>query len=265
MTNKHSVAAIILAAGRGSRMQERTLQNPKCLLELAGRPLLRWQMQALHEADIDNILVVRGYLGHMLQPECLPWATYFHTIDNALWAQSNMLRTLLCADPFARKAFAEGAQKVVVSYSDIVYHTDHVQALLQSPHPIAITCDDLWESLWRLRFGDPLLDAETFCQKDGLLREIGGKPRSLADIHGQYMGLLSFSAEGWDTLSTVCTALGDQLNNTDMTTCLRTLLQQAKPVGVVPVQGRWCEADCQTDIQQYETALAQGNWSHDWR
>ena len=39
--------AIILAAGRGSRMKNLTDEKPKCLIELHGKALLDWQIQAI--------------------------------------------------------------------------------------------------------------------------------------------------------------------------------------------------------------------------
>ena len=55
-----------------------------------------------------------------------------------------------------------------------------------------------WLALWERRFGDPLLDAETFrLSSDGSLLEIGNKPRNVEEVEGQYMGLLRFSPEGW--------------------------------------------------------------------
>ena len=251
-------SAIILAAGRGSRMKELTEEKPKCLVELAGKPLLHWQLSALRAAQHERILVVRGYASSCIHGE-------FETAENPHWASSNMLSTLLCAQSFARNVFEQGVDRLVVSYSDIVYHPAHVRKLLTCGTGIAITFDTEWEALWRLRFDDPLLDAETFHQEDGLLREIGGKPRSLADIHSQYMGLLSFDRSGWETLIQCCAELGDTLDATDMTGFLRWLLARGIPVGAVPVAGKWCEADSGTDIERYEHALAHGNWPHDWR
>ena len=53
--------AIILAAGRGSRMGNLTDESPKCLVELRARPLLEWQLMAIREAGIDDIAIVNGY------------------------------------------------------------------------------------------------------------------------------------------------------------------------------------------------------------
>ena len=53
--------AIILAAGRGSRMKNLTSDKPKCLVQLNGKTLIQWQLDALNQAGISNIAVVTGY------------------------------------------------------------------------------------------------------------------------------------------------------------------------------------------------------------
>ena len=50
--------ALILAAGRGSRMKEGTAEKPKCLNKIAGRPLLNWQLDALKAAGVDKVGLV---------------------------------------------------------------------------------------------------------------------------------------------------------------------------------------------------------------
>ena len=51
------VYAILLAAGRGSRMQSGT---PKQFLEIAGRPMVCWSLQAFEESRTDEVIVVTG-------------------------------------------------------------------------------------------------------------------------------------------------------------------------------------------------------------
>ena len=251
-------AAVILAAGRGSRMKELTANQPKCLAMLAGKPLLHWQLQALRAAGIGRICVVRGYAAHCLSGN-------FETAENPRWAETNMLSSLMCADAFSMDVFSHGVERLIISYSDIVYHPDHVQNLLACDQSIGITYDTQWAALWGLRFDNVLLDAETFRQENGLLKEIGGKPKSIDEIHGQYMGLLCCDSIGWKTICDVYADLGSAADRTDMTSFLRLLLTKNIPIGVVPVDGKWCEVDSNTDIKQYEKALIYGNWSHDWR
>ena len=53
-------AGVILAAGRGSRMKALTEAHPKCLVELAGKPLLRWQLAALRDQIVILVAQVLG-------------------------------------------------------------------------------------------------------------------------------------------------------------------------------------------------------------
>lgn len=246
--------AVILAAGRGSRMNDETKDRPKCLIELMGRPLLHWQLDALRRGGVEEVLVVRGYLAEKLSGD-------FATVDNPRWSVSNMVETLrnaaswLCEEP------------CVISYSDIVYSPEHVAKIVNCNHDIAITYDTLWESLWRLRFEDPLSDAETFQAKDGFLTEVGGRARSIHEIAGQYMGLLYITPSGWESVDGLLSGLSQgQVDKLDMTALLQLLLDENVKIGAVPVDGGWAEADSMDDVRAYENILAVNNgWSHDWR
>ena len=44
--------AVILAAGRGSRMKNKTKDIPKCLINLKGKSLLDWQLDTIFDAGI---------------------------------------------------------------------------------------------------------------------------------------------------------------------------------------------------------------------
>jgi NDP-sugar pyrophosphorylase family protein len=54
--------AVILAAGRGTRMGQLTENTPKPLLEVAGETLLEQKFDTLPR-DVDEVIVVVGYLG----------------------------------------------------------------------------------------------------------------------------------------------------------------------------------------------------------
>ena len=250
---------IILAAGRGSRMSGLTRDKPKCLVEMLGRPLLFWQLEALQKAGIDELAVAAGYRADMLEKLATRAPAPYAMVLNEQWADTNMLYTL-----FRAAEWAEG-EECVISYSDILYPNAHVEALLAAREPVAITYDSRWEELWRLRQEDPLTDAETFREEGGLLKEIGEKPQTLDQVGGQFMGLIKFTPEGWKIAQERRREMGEAVNKTDMTTFIRGLLQQGTPVGAVRVDGRWCEVDTTRDVQIYESALAQGNWPHDWR
>lgn len=246
--------AVILAAGRGSRMKNETSDKPKCLIELMGRPLLHWQLDALHNGGVDEILVVRGYLAESLKGN-------FSTVDNPRWADSNMVETLRRASSWLEES------PCVISYSDIAYRPGHVRAIFECKSDIAITYDTGWEGLWKLRFENPLSDAETFREANGRLLEIGGRADSVDEIKGQYMGLLFITPRGWAVINGLLTELGqERVDKLDMTALLRLLLDRGVDIGAVPVEGGWVEADSMQDVRAYEAVLDQDDaWSHDWR
>lgn len=227
--------AIILAAGRGSRMGDLTDHGPKAMLPLHGKPFIEWQMQAISDAGIKEIAIVNGYKSEVFTYH----VTYF---NNPQWAQTNMLSTLLCAD----KWLTEG--DCLVSYSDIIYQVEAVQALLNVPGDVVIAFDQDWLRLWMRRFADPLSDAETFQYAGNRLINVGGRAHNLNMIQGQYMGLLKFTVDGWKKAKAVISTLPkDLMRKLDMTGLLNLMLEENYIINVAKINSQWCEVDSQKD------------------
>jgi choline kinase len=237
--------AIILAAGRGRRMKHLTDERPKCLVELRGKALLDWQLEGLQEAGISEIAIVTGYKREMLAGRGL---VEFH---NPRWAETNMVSSLACAQDWLR------AEPCIVSYSDIFYSPAAVQSLMRCPAALAVTYDPNWLELWTQRFGDPLLDAETFrLTTEHTLAEIGNKPKSVEEVQGQYMGLLRFSPEGWAEVLRIRAGLTpEQYDKMHMTGTLQKVIEaQRVAIAAVPYQGEWGEVDSAEDLASYHTS-----------
>ena len=58
--------AMIFAAGRGERMRPLTDVTPKPLLEVGGKPLIVWQIEALARAGIRRIVINHAWLGEQI-------------------------------------------------------------------------------------------------------------------------------------------------------------------------------------------------------
>src|ERR1022692_299045 len=235
--------AIILAAGRGSRMKSLTDERPKCLVELRGKTLLQWQLGALREAGINELAIVTGYKRELL--------TGYDLVEffNPRWAETNMVSSLACAQAWLL------ADTCIVSYADIFYDSSAVSLLVNCAAPLAVTYDCNWLVSWQERFGDPLLDAETFRLKpDDTLSEIGNKPRSVDEIDGQYMGLLRFTPASWDEVSRVRADLTDlERDKMHMTGTLQKIIDAGRmPVRAVRYDRSWGEIDSPGDLSRYE-------------
>jgi len=241
--------AVILAAGRGSRMGHLGAGRPKCLVELEGRPLIARQIAALRRGGVDEIGVVRGYRGETIDFAGL---SYF---ANERWAETNMVMSLAAAAPWLR------AGPVIVSYADIFYRGELVRGLAAAPGQLVIAYDRAWRTLWTRRFADPLADAET-CRINaaGQLLEIGGKTTRIEEIQGQYMGLFKFTPSAWSAvealLGTLDAPIRDRL---DVTGLLRRLLAaNTVPIGAFGTDGQWGEIDNPEDVALYQEMVTDG-------
>lgn len=239
--------AILLAAGRGSRMKRLTDERPKCLVNLRGKPLLEWQLAALRKAGVGEIAIVTGYKRELLANRGL---TEFH---NLRWAETNMVSSLACAQEWLQ------AGPCIVSYSDIFYDAQAVKSLMDCPASLAVTYDPNWLELWTQRFGDPLLDAETFRLKpDNTLAEIGNKPESVDEVQGQYMGLLRFVPQGWAEVLRIRAALTPaECDRMHMTGTLQKVIEAGRvPIAAVPYAGEWGEVDSAEDLAGYDACAS---------
>ena len=235
---------IILAAGRGSRLGDRTKDRPKCMVEVCGKTILERCIATLEEAGITrkDIGIVTGYRKDLIS---VAGVHYFH---NENWEHTNMFLSMMEAQDWLT------IEPCHVCYSDVIFSANAIKSLASSDASLAITYyTGFWE-LWNLRMEEPLSDLETFKIDDrNMLLEIGKKPQAKRDIMGQYMGLIRFTPESFDwVLKTIETPLPKTIAKLDMTTLLQGMLEQGYPIQAIAVNELWLECDTQQDIEAYE-------------
>ncbi len=241
--------ALILAAGRGSRLGAMTDQRPKCLVELDRRPLLQWQVAALKAGRIDDVTVITGYRRESIE------ALGYPTQNNPNWDKTNMVGTLWSARQLID-------QPTIMSYSDIVYGPNVVAALANSDAALAVAYDTDWLQLWQQRFADPLSDAESLRLGPGRrILDIGRRVTSLDEIEGQYLGLIRLTPTAMEWISDLFRRQPNLVATLSMTDLLRTLINEGHPITGVETSGHWCEVDTPADLVVAERLVAQGQIS----
>src|SRR5262245_30614209 len=112
---------VIIGAGRGSRLGPRTAHLPKTLVEVMGRPMLEWILEALEGGGFRrrDVVFISGYAEDVVRARH-PEFTY---VRNERWAENNILASLLCA----REHLSDG---FLSTYSDIVYEPAIVRQLV---------------------------------------------------------------------------------------------------------------------------------------
>ena len=88
--------ALILAAGRGTRLAPLTDDRPKPMVEVCGRPIITTILDALKAAEISSITIVRGYRGAAFD-KLTDQYEGISFLDNPDWETSNNISSVTLA------------------------------------------------------------------------------------------------------------------------------------------------------------------------
>ena len=147
-----TVKAVVLAAGKGTRMQSEQCHLPKVLREACGRPLLAWVLDQLDFVPPQDTVLVVGYL-HELVEQAFPG--YPAALQEP---QLGTGHAVLCA----REHLADFPGTVLVCYGDMPLLRREVYEELLAVHRasgakctlLSGTCD------WDLPYGRVLTDGD---------------------------------------------------------------------------------------------------------
>lgn len=121
------MTGVILAAGRGSRLNGYSGDIPKCLVTLGHETLLSRNVRLLRESGIEHIVVVVGCAADAVQDSC-PGVTF---VRNEAFARTNSLYSLWLARPLLVHGF-------VVMNCDVLVHPQLLRDLLSARHEDAL-------------------------------------------------------------------------------------------------------------------------------
>lgn len=169
--------AVIVAAGRGTRLLSETGGMPKCLVPICDRPLIDYSLCALREQGIGPIGIVVGHRRKVVEQALGPEFTYIY---NPFYATTNNMASSWFADSFVR------GSAVVYLHADLLYHPDVLRVVLEDDAEIALSvheakCDK---------------EAMKVVQAQGYLVR-SSKDVSLSEASGEWVGIAKFSEAGW--------------------------------------------------------------------
>ena len=178
---------IILAAGKGSRLNGTIGDKPKCLLRVGGRTLVERQIDALRSIGIDDIAVVVGCQADSVRRVCGPTIAY---IENTRYAQTNSMYSLWMARPLLYDGF-------VVMNCDVLFHPRMLDDLVTARHEDALL----------IAYQDA--DAEPFGDEEMKIRVRRGrvaaisKTMSADEADGENVGVVKFGRDGARLLAAI--------------------------------------------------------------
>jgi choline kinase len=177
------VDAIILSAGRGRRLLPLTEHRPKCLLPVAGRTVLEWQVDALATAGIERCTVVVGFAAELVKAALGTLRSRpdrLQALYNPLFASADNLVSCWMAREEMRSDF-------VLLNGDTVFEPELLQRLLSSrsfPVTVAVGCKSHYD-------GDDMK-----VRRQGRRLVAIGKSLPSNEADGESVGALLFRGDG---------------------------------------------------------------------
>lgn len=239
--------AIIIAAGPASRLNPLTNDKPKCLLKIAGKPILEHQIDTLKSCGITDISVIKGYKKEKINYPNLK----YYINDN--YQNNNILNSLF----YAKK---EMDSEFIVMYSDILFDKSVVEELLKSQKDISIVVDTDWQEYYQGRTKHPIEEAENVIIQNGKIFKIG-KHLKAEESDGEFIGMAKFSKKGGEVFKKEFQRVknkywdkpfqkAETFEKAYLTDMLQEIIERGIDVYPVKIQKNWWEIDTDQDFEK---------------
>src|SRR5690348_2253037 len=239
--------AVVLAASRGNGLEAVTADRPKVMLPIAGKPLLRWLVDAFKKESINDVTVVGGYRADAIDRAGV------RLVVNDRYERTGELASLACAVDALES-------DTVVSYGDLLFRSYVLRDLIESDAEFAVIVDSsptgdnnrtVRDFAYCSRrddrglFGTPVLLRRVFSAADaanGAANAADGESGvSAGAAHGRWIGLLKVSRAGIARLQGVLRELRERpdFDTLDVPHLLNALIAQGAAIEVQYVHGHW--------------------------
>jgi len=225
--------AIIMAAGKGSRMQQLTQENPKPLLKIGGESIINRQVALLYKYGIENITVVLGYKKEMIKASLAQWKINY--IFNPFYSMTNVLGSFwfvldkLCDD-------------FIFMHGDTVFEEEILKRLIRAPGDLVLAID-------KKKCGEEEMKVK-LCGEDVVEINKTMAPDSAA---GEFIGLAKISQT---LIPKVKFYTNDFIGRGEFNLFFETIVQKMidhKDIAIknVDITGlKWNEIDFQADLEK---------------
>ena len=223
--------AVILAAGQGVRLGNRSCQTPKGLLEIGGESLLERSVRQLLATGIRHVLVGTGHLAaHYV--EHFADAPTVTCVYNQEYSTMGNAQTLYCM-----RDHVEG-QDFLLLESDLLYERRALTELCTHVDPDVILASSLTES-----------SDEVFIETDacGRLVNMSKNRGALSSVAGELVGISRISAK---LFSRLC-RIWEGARGAEPTMSYEGLLVRAGHATAISVHVCDCLVWCEIDDEQH--------------
>lgn len=240
--------AVVVAAGNGTRLRPLTLDRPKPLVSVSGKPLLVHVLATLASSSVEEAIIVTGYMGGQLREGLKLWWSYLEKIrvrfvHNSEYERGNGISLLK-----SREHIRDG-ESFLLLMSDHIVEPRIVESLLSNAvGDVSLAVDR------KPRFETQLKDAtKVLVNENGLIVDIG---KDVLNWNGVDTGVFLCRPLVFDTAK----SLSDQRYNVSITDAMNRLIKTGREFRATDVSGSlWLDVDTIEDLEFTESVLTGGD------
>ncbi len=237
--------AVILAGGVGSRLDKLTDGQPKCLVDIGGRPLILHQLEALSDHGVGPVLIVVGY-NHQAIREVVGRRVEY--LVNERFRETNSLYSLWLAREWVKGPF-------VLLNSDLFFEPEILARLLEEPGNVLVY--DSTSSRGREQTKVAIRERKVIDL---------GKDLPPASARGESLGLLKFEADGAQAVMEVAAQQIEGGHEQAWVIEATRAVCKMVPVYGTNVAGLpWTEVDFPHDLEEARSEVWPAIWRGRWR
>jgi len=219
--------AVLLAAGRGTRMRDLTANAPKPMIKVRGKPILLHIVEGLQRAGIKDFLIIIGYHGEMVREYFGDGTCFGLRISYAIQTvQDGTGRVVELAREFV------GAEPFILHYGDILVDLQNYERLATlSPETEAIVTVKGNEDVSK--------GGAVFVNKRMEVTDVREKAKAGEPISRWYnAGIYSFRPTIFDFTAKLQPSPRGEYELTD---AIRALAESGKKVQAIELEGEWAD------------------------
>jgi dTDP-glucose pyrophosphorylase len=219
--------AVLLAAGRGIRMRELTVELPKPMIEVRGKPVLQHIVEGLRDAGIREFFIIVGYRADAVQNFFGDGSRYKIAIQYATQVvQDGTGRVVDIARNFAENS------AFILSYGDILVDPQNYKSIVDLP-------DDIEAIVTVTRGEDVSKGGAVFLNEQMELVDLREKPKSGEPTSPWYnAGLYAFRPSIFEFTAKLKPSPRGEYELTD---AIRELAHSGKKVKALELTGEWAD------------------------
>jgi len=231
--------AIIIAAGRGSRLGEITENVPKPLVEVNGESILGRQIFLFKQLGIDDIVVITGYKREKIIFKDVNY------VVNHLYSSTEQLFSLMRA-----RNFFSG--ELIVTFGDIIYDQEILNQMISEKGDLVLAFEKNWKESYANRSDNPAIYSDFAHIKNKKVNKfftnLDDESFDTDDVV-EFIGMMKLSSNITEVFLTQYLEIEKEAEKLKIISFLEMLRSSGVDMSTYFVKNKWCEIDTPQDLE----------------